>query len=190
MYCWEMALIRTNGPSLITLCPSMPDTGPDIGSAAGAERPAVMDARARGSLRGGYVLEEAVGGRDVTLIASGPEVAIALAARALLAREQIRAAVVSLPCWELFATQSPAYRAQVLGAAPRVGIEAASGFGWERWLGDTGLFIGMDGFGAHATNSELYRLFGITPAAISARVRDFLSRRDPARQDQPAGRAQ
>ena len=58
----------------------------------------------------------------------------------------IEAAVVSLPCWELFAAQDAAYRAGVLGGAPRVGIEAAGGFGWDRWLGPDGVFIGMTGF--------------------------------------------
>ena len=108
------------------------------------------------------MLAEAEGARQATLIATGSEVAIAMDARAALAAEGIATAVVSLPCWELFAGQDEAYRAQVLGGAPRIGIEAACGFGWERWLGPDGVFIGMTGFGASAPFEELYRHFGIT----------------------------
>jgi transketolase len=77
---------------------------------------------------------------------------------------------VSLPCWELFALQDEAYRAQVLGGAPRVGVEAAGGFGWERWLGAEGTFIGMTGFGASGQYEDLYAHFGITPEAVVAAV--------------------
>ena len=95
-------------------------------------------------------------------------------ARATLAAEGIAAAVVSLPCWELFAQQDEAYRAAVLGGAPRIGIEAASGFGWERWLGPDGVFIGMTGFGASAPYEDLYKHFGITAEAVVAAVRKRL----------------
>ena len=107
----------------------------------------------------------------MTLIATGSEVAIAMAAREALLGEGIQAAVVSLPCWELFAAQDDAYRAGVLGTVLRVGVEAASGFGWERWLGSDGIFIGMSGFGASAPFEELYRYFGITSDAIVAAVK-------------------
>jgi len=80
-------------------------------------------------------------------------------------------AVVSLPCWEAFAAQDVAYRDAVLGTAPRIGIEAACGFGWERWLGADGVFIGMDGFGASAPAATLYSHFGITVEAVVAAVR-------------------
>ena len=89
----------------------------------------------------------------------------------MLAEHAIAAAVVSLPCWELFAQQDERYVLDVLGTAPRIGIEAACGFGWERWLGESGLFIGMTGFGASAPCPDLYRHFGITPEAICAAVR-------------------
>jgi transketolase len=88
-----------------------------------------------------------------------------------LAAEGIQAAVVSLPCWELFAQQDESYRAEVLGTALRVGVEAAVEFGWERWLGPDGIFIGMQGFGASAPFEKLYEAFGITPEAIAAAVR-------------------
>ena len=109
-----------------------------------------------------------------TLIASGSEVALAMQARAILAEDGVFVAVVSLPCWELFNQQVDSYRARVLGNAPRVGIEAACGFGWERWLGAEGVFIGMDGFGASAPCPELHQHFGITPEAIVTAVRKRL----------------
>ena len=74
-----------------------------------------------------------------------------------------------LPCWELFAAQDASYRAQVLGGAPRIGIEAADDFGWERWLGPDGVFIGMPGFGASGKYQDLYKHFGITPRRSSGR---------------------
>ena len=91
-----------------------------------------------------------------------------------LAAEGIPTAVVSLPCWELFAEQDEAYRAQVLGGAPRIGVEAAVEFGWDRWLGPDGVFIGMTSFGASGPWEEVYRYFGITNDAIVAAVKKRL----------------
>jgi transketolase len=124
--------------------------------------------------RGGYVVEDASGARRTTLIATGSEVGLALTARAALEAEGIPTAVVSLPSWELFALQDASYRDQVLGDALRVGVEAAIGFGWDRWLGPEGLFIGMTGFGASAPAEDLFRHFGITPEAVAAAVRKRL----------------
>ncbi len=159
--CWELALRRTDGPSAIVLS-RLP---------AAAVR---ADAAEKYCARGGYVLLEADGPRQATLIASGSEVALALEARALLWAEGVGACVVSLPSWELFARQDESYRAQVLGGPVRIGIEAACGFGWERWLGEQGAFIGMEGFGASAPAPELLRHFGITPEAIATAVRKRL----------------
>jgi transketolase len=94
-----------------------------------------------------------------------------MAGREMLAKEGIGIAVVSLPCWELFAQQDEAYRAEVLGGAPRIGIEAAGGFGWEQWLGPDGIFIGMPGYGASGNFEDLYKNFGITPEAIVTAVK-------------------
>jgi transketolase len=156
--CWELALRRHEGPSVIVLC-----------------RQPLPNLRAENAenrcARGGYMIAEAPGPRQATLIASGSEVALALAARDLLAASSIPVAVVSLPCWERFAQQDEAYRAQVLGGAVRFGIEAASEFGWSRWLGSDGCFIGMSGFGASGPAEDLYRHFGITPEAVAAAVR-------------------
>ncbi|WP_419730565.1 transketolase-like TK C-terminal-containing protein [Lichenicola sp.] len=170
--CWELALRHTGGPSLIALCPRpLPQTQaqPPAQSSWNGSRPAAGSRI--GCARGAYVLSPASGPRQVTLIATGPEVAVALAAQALLEESGVAVAVVSLPCWELFSAQPASYRDDVLGEVPRIGIEAASGFGWERWLGQGGVFIGMDGFGAAASADTLYRHFGITPEAVAARVR-------------------
>jgi transketolase len=93
---------------------------------------------------------------------------IAVAARDALKGKGIAAAVVSLPCWELFDQQDDAYRAAVLGTAPRIAIEAASPFGWERYVGSDGAVVGMTGFGASAPAEDLYRHFGITAEKVVA----------------------
>ena len=160
--CWELALRRSDGPSVLALsCHRLPALRGD-----GVENR---------SARGGYVLAEADGPRRATLIASGSEVAPACEARALLAAEGVAVAVVSLPCWELFAQTDPAWRDGVLGGAPRIGIEAACGFGWDRWLGADGVFIGLDRFGASASAEVLYRAAGLTAEAVAATVRRRLA---------------
>ncbi len=156
--CWELAVKRADGPSVLAL--SRQNLTPFRGE-AGENRCA----------RGGYIVEEASGPRRATLIATGSEVSLAVVARAALEAEGIATAVVSLPCWELFAAQDAGYREQVLGSALRVGIEAAIGFGWERWLGPEGLFIGMEGFGASGPAEELFRHFGLTAEAVTAVVK-------------------
>ncbi|HEY2132922.1 MAG TPA: transketolase [Acetobacteraceae bacterium] len=156
--CWELAIRRADGPSLLALSrQALPTLRGDV-----------MENRCA---RGGYVLAEADGPRQATLIASGSEIAIAMTAREVLACEGIKVAVVSLPCWELFSRQDEDWRAGVLGGVPRFGIEAAGGFGWERWLGPDGVFIGLDSFGASAPFEDLYKHFGITSEAIAAAVR-------------------
>jgi len=115
--------------------------------------------------KGGYILAESVicNPSSVTLIATGSEVEIALAAQKQLAEKKIAAKVVSMPCWELFDEQPKSYREEVLGKDTlKVAIEAASGFGWERYIGTDGIFIGMNSFGASAPAKELYKHFGIT----------------------------
>ena len=125
--------------------------------------------------KGAYVLREADGKRDVTILATGSEVEIAVAAAHELAMEGIKAAVVSMPCWELFERQSEDYRRLVLGTAPRVGVEAALRFGWDRWLGERSAFVGMKGFGASAPAPDLYKHFGITAEAVAAAAKSLIS---------------
>jgi transketolase len=129
---------------------------------------------------GAYVVVEPDGARDVTLIATGSEVSIALQAAKSLADEGIRAAVVSAPCFDLFRTQPREYQVKVLGPAPRVGVEAAIEGDWARWLGKDGEFIGMSGFGASAPADVLYREFGITPAAVATAAKRSIQRSRPA----------
>lgn len=126
--------------------------------------------------RGAYVVSEPEGGRDVTLIATGSEVSIAIVAAKLLADDGIRAAVVSAPCFDLFRQQTGEYRAAILGSAPRVGVEAAIEGDWARWLGDGGEFVGMTGFGASAPADDLYREFGITAAAVATAAMRCIAR--------------
>jgi transketolase len=125
---------------------------------------------------GAYVVIEPEGGRDVSLIATGSEVSLALNAAKLLARDGVRAAVVSAPCFDLFRRQPREYRDTVLGRAPRVGVEAAVEGDWSRWLGDGGEFVGMRGFGASAPAEVLYREFGITAEAVATTAMQCMAR--------------
>ena len=152
--CWELALEARSAPSALSLSRQNLPT---------LDRPIEENLSARGA----YVLVEPEGGRDVTLLATGSEVSIALDAAALITERGQRAAVVSMPCWELFEAQSADYRARVLGSAPRIGVEAAARFGWDRWIGERGVFIGMTGFGASGPADALYQSFGITAQAIA-----------------------
>jgi transketolase len=163
--CWELALGAAGMPSVLALTRQ---AVPLLRGEAGGENR---------SARGAYVLAEAEGGtRDVTILATGSEVGIAMDARALLAKDGIRAAVVSMPCWELFANEPVAYRDGVLGSAPRVGVEAAVSFGWDRWLGDGGAFVGMQGFGASAPAAKVYEHFGITSGGVAEAARALVKR--------------
>lgn len=159
---WQIALDRRAGPSLLALAKQ---TVP-------AER---READENLTRRGAYVLAEAEGARHATILATGSEVAVALAARDALAADGVRAAVVSMPCWELFEAQPEAYRRNVLGPAPRVAVEAAVRLGWDRWIGPEGRFVGMTGFGASAAAETLFEHFGITPAAVADAVRASLT---------------
>jgi transketolase len=161
---WDCALRAQASPSVLCLSRQ----------ALPAFRDAVGDAnRVAG---GAYVVVEPEGDRDVTLIATGSEVTIALRAARLLASENVRAAVVSAPCFELFRQQPRTYQANVLGRAPRIGIEAAVEGEWARWLGDSGEFIGMTGFGASAPAEVLYREFGITAEAVATKALQCVAR--------------
>jgi transketolase len=116
--------------------------------------------------KGAYVVSGAEK-RDVTLLATGSEVAIAVDAAALLAQEGINAAVVSMPSFELFREQPGAYQDAVLGHTPRVAVEAAIAQGWHEWLRPGDRFVGMTGFGASAPAKKLYEHFGITAAKVA-----------------------
>ena len=132
---------------------------------------------ATGVARGAYVLKDAAGTPDCILIGTGSEVQVCLDAAATLAAEGVQARVVSMPSWDLFAEQDDAYRESVLPQAvtARVACEAACGFGWERWLGPRGVFVGMTGFGASAPAPTLYAHFGITAAGVASAAKRLLA---------------
>jgi transketolase len=127
--------------------------------------------------KGAYVLADAEGGaRQATILATGSEVSIALEARKRLAADSIRSAVVSMPCWDLFEAQADAYKAKVLGAGgARVADEAAVRLGWDKYVGASGGFVGMTGFGASAPGDALFPHIGITAEAVVAEVKKRLS---------------
>jgi transketolase len=161
--CWALALESQKAPSVLAL------TRQGV--------PAVRKSFTAENLcaRGAYVVAEAEGARRATLIATGSEVSIALAAREALQKEGIAAAVVSAPCLELFEAQDAAYKASVLGKdGLRVAVEAASPMGWDRFTAPDGLFVGMRSFGASAPADVLYSHFGITPAGVIDAVKSRL----------------
>ena len=157
--CWQLALESTTTPSVLALTrqnlPTVRTEHTDENRSA----------------RGGYVLAEADGARKATILATGSEVEIALAARATLQAAGIPTAVVSMPCCDLFDAQDAAYRAQVLGEGARVAVEAGIGFGWARYGIADEAFIGMTGFGASAPIKALYKKFGITADAVVEAVK-------------------
>ncbi len=161
---WQVALEQSNRPSILVLTrqdlPALPQ------APSGDNRVA----------KGGYEVIGADGGAaKVTLLATGSEVSIALAARDLLQKENVPTRVVSLPSFELFDAQPEAYRQAVLGPGTvRIAVEAAIRQGWDRYLGDRGDFVGMSSFGASGPYLELYRHFGITPEAIAAAAKSRL----------------
>jgi transketolase len=160
--CWELALKNKTGPSAMALTRQ---NVPSLRTAAGENL----------SAKGAYVLFEATGKRKVTLLATGSEVSLAAEARAILEKDGIGTAVVSMPCWELFEAQDDDYRAGVLGQKTvRIGVEAAARLGWDRWVGKKGAFIGMPGFGESAPYQELYKHFGITVDAVVKAAKERL----------------
>ncbi len=127
------------------------------------------------ALRGGYVLIEASSAARVVLIGTGSEVEICVAARDLLEASGIPTRVVSMPCWELFETQDETYRSSVVPqSALRVSVEAGATLGWQKWIGENGLAIGIDRFGASAPYQEIYNHFGLTGESVAQRVSQAL----------------
>ncbi|MBI3675499.1 MAG: transketolase [Proteobacteria bacterium] len=161
--CWEMALSRKGQPSLIAL------TRQNLPTVR------TMHSDENRCAKGAYELAAADGTAKVTLLATGSEIEIALKARDILQAEGTPARVVSMPCWELFEEQAATYRESTLGPSTvKVAIEAASPFGWDRFIGPKGKFIGMHGFGASAPLKDLYKHFGITPQAAAEAARAAL----------------
>jgi len=166
---WELAMTAKSTPSVIAL------TRQGLPTVRTDHKTKNLTAQ------GAYVLADAIGKRQVILMASGSEVEIALNARNILQAKGIGTRVVSMPCWELFEAMDEKYRRRVLPAGPiRVAIEAGARFGWDRWLcaergkHNKAAFVGMEGFGASAPIDALYEKFGITAEATAIKAQNLL----------------
>ena len=160
--CWSLA-IQSKGPSIIALsrqgCPHLRNE---------------FDEKNKSSL-GAYEIKSSEGDPQVNLIATGSEVSLALDVHEELKNNGIHSRVVSAPSFELFDKQDKNYINQTLGQTGlRVGIEASTGLGWQNYLGEKGLFIGMQGFGASAPANELYKNFGIDKDNIINKIKEKL----------------
>jgi transketolase len=161
--CWAIAMKTKTTPSVIAL------------TRQGVPTVRTQHTTENLSARGGYVLRDADGDRRVTILATGSEIEIAMKARDLLQAEGVGAAVVSMPCQELFDRQDAAYRTQVLdGDGVRIAVEAAVSQGWDRYLGSNGGFVGMTGFGASGPIGDLYEHFGITAEKVAEAAKSRL----------------
>jgi transketolase len=151
--CWQLALENRGRPSLLAF------SRQDVITARTVHTDENLSAK------GAY---ELVGGPNakVTILSTGSEITIALAARDLLAKDGIGARIVSMPCWELFEEQDEGFRDKVLGALPRVAVEAAVRQGWDRYIGPHGQFVGMHSFGASGPWKDVYKHFNITAEAV------------------------
>lgn len=162
LHCYKAALNLNDHPSAMVLSrQNVPTMDRNVvGAAVGAEK-------------GGYVLSDCQGTPQVILMATGTEVPIIMQAQQLLATSGVRARVVSMPCFELFDDQTPAYRESVLPKAvtARVACEAGIRQGWDRYIGTEGHFVGMSSFGASAPYTQLYEHFKITPEQVAAHAK-------------------
>jgi transketolase len=164
---WRLAMERTDGPTWLSLTRQ---------GVVPLDR--TRFASAEGARKGAYVLAEASGAApDLILIASGSEVGLALEAQEALEAEGTPARVVSMPSWYLFGQQDQAYRDGVLppDVRARVAVEAGSTFGWARWIGDAGVAVGIDHFGASAPAETLYERFGVTREEVVSAARTSLA---------------
>ena len=167
---WRIAMERRDGPTMLVLS---------------RQKLPVLDRQTLGGVagvgRGAYVLLDPTGSKrpETILIATGSEVAVALSAARVLEERGVRARVVSMPSWELFAAQPQSYRDKVLPPEIRfrVAIEAAGGFGWSRWTTDDGAMVGMERFGASAPGDRLFQEFKLTPEHIAETAQRLLARK-------------
>lgn len=158
---WQIALENRYCPALLVLSrQGLPTLRKDIAENLSA--------------KGGYIISPEHKTRQATIIATGSEVSLAVEAQKSLRQEGIDVAVVSMPCTELFDEQPVEYQEKVLGTAPRIAVEAASKFGWEKYVGLDGDIIGMDGFGASGKAEELYDYFGINLKEVIDSVKNLI----------------
>lgn len=137
-----------------------------------------LDGSSQEALKGGYILEDSTKDTpDAIIIATGSEVSLAVEAKKELATENIDVRVVSMPCMDLFEDQPDEYKNAVLpkNVTARVGVEALSEFGWGKYIGINGEFVGMKSFGASAPGNQLFEHFGITKDAVVAAVKKTLN---------------
>ncbi|WP_428522567.1 transketolase [Roseibium sp.] len=162
--CWQLSLENKDGPSVLAL------TRQNLRS----QRKTFEEKNL--SANGAYVLIESEDDAAVTIFASGSEVEIAVDAHKELVDAGIAARVVSVPSFELFEAQSADYKEAVIGSSPvKIAVEAGIRMGWDRFIGNDGLFIGMTGFGASAPYKELYEHFGITKDSVVAAAKEKLN---------------
>lgn len=158
---WQLAIENEHTPSILAL------------SRQGV--PTIRtDSSENLTAKGGYIISAATEKAVATIIATGTEVSLAIEAQKRLQTEKIAVNVISMPCCELFDKQSCEYKNTVLGNTPRIAVEAASVYGWERYVGDNGTIIGLDDFGTSAPAGEVYEHFGITVENIIKAVKKYL----------------
>jgi transketolase len=161
--CWELALSDKHSPSALIL------TRQNVPAVR------IVNTDENLSARGAYILCEAECDRDVTIFATGSEVHIAVRAREILKNEGIHAAVVSMPCWELFDLQEEKYREFILGHdSVSIAVEASISPTWDKYIGSKGAFIGLKDFGLSAPGNILYEYFGITAEKVAEAAREKL----------------
>lgn len=163
---WQLALIKEGTPSVLALTRQNLDM----------VRTTMSENL---TAKGAYVISDVTKGkkRQATIIATGSEVSIAIKAQEELKAKKVEVAVVSMPCMELFEEQDIAYQTEVLGTAPRIAVEAGAKLGWERYVGENGDIIGMDGFGASAPGSQIYEHFGITAEEVIESVENNIKKK-------------
>ena len=159
--CWQIALENRTRPSLIAF------SRQDVPTAR------TLHTDENRSAKGAYelVADETA---KVTLLSTGSEISIALAARELLAKDGIGARIVSMPCWSLFEEQDEGFRKKLLGSLPRIAVEAGAQQGWDRYIGDNGAFIGMHSFGSSGPFKDVYKHFNITAEAVAEAAKKAL----------------
>lgn len=162
---WEIALAQTNRPSAIVL------TRQSVPLVRGTSFSENL------SKYGGYILKKSALHSQITLLSTGSEISVALEAQNQLEKRNIGSTVVSMPCWRLFDEQPLSYQQQILGKPDilKVAIEAAADFGWHKYIGENGIFIGMPGFGASGPAADLYKHFKITAENVVEKIVQRLS---------------
>ena len=161
--CWQLALERLDGPSVLCLTrqalPQLRETATENLCSLG-----------------GYVLGDVVDDRDITLVASGSEVSLAIYTKNILSESNIKAAVVSMPCHELFAMQAENYQKETIPDVPFVAIEAGIDMSWHRYAKRRSDFVCINTFGASAPSNDLFEKFGFTATSIAKRCHDLLNK--------------